>query len=114
MKNEIVSIKIVSLKVVSYICKVMSKFEKQQKERQEKELEDKEASKIRKEKLAGYLYSMSNTLFGSLVIGAVLVMLDESAIYNEEYMHTTLVVGFFIMLSLAKAGDNILKKKRKE
>ena len=57
----------------------MGNWSKQQKEQNEKIEKD----KTRKEKLAEYFFSLSNTLFGSLVIGLSLMLLDVSNFFNE-------------------------------
>ena len=69
----------------------------------------KEKDKVRKEKLAEYFFSLSNTLFGSLVIGLSLMLLDESNIFDEKAAWSMLIFFFFILIGLAKIGSNILK-----
>ena len=69
----------------------------------------KEKDKVRKEKLAEYFFSLSNTLFGSLVIGLSLMLLDESNIFDEKAAWSMLISGLFMLIGLAKIGSNILK-----
>ena len=69
----------------------------------------KEKDKVRKEKLAEYFFSLSNTLFGSLVIGLSLMLLDESNIFDEKAAWSMLIFGLFMLIGLAKIGSNILK-----
>lgn len=79
--------------------------------KQQKELNSKlERDKTRKEKLAEYFFSLSNTLFGSLVIGLSLMLLDESSIFNEKAAWVMLLTGLFMLIGgLARIGNNILK-----
>ena len=83
----------------------MGHWSKQQKEQNEKIEKD----KTRKEKLAEYFFSLSNTLFGSLVIGLSLMLLDESNIFNEKAAWIMLLTGLFMLIGLARIGNNILK-----
>ena len=69
----------------------------------------KEKDKVRKEKLAEYFFSLSNTLFGSLVIVLSLMLLDESNIFDEKAAWSMLIFGLFMLIGLAKIGSNILK-----
>ena len=69
----------------------------------------KEKDKVRKEKLAEYFFSLSNTLFGSLVVGLSLMLLDESNIFDEKAAWSMLISGLFMLIGLAKIGNNILK-----
>ena len=78
-------------------------------EQMEIKKEEKEKDKVRKEKLAEYFFSLSNTLFGSLVIGLSLMLLDESSIFNEKAAWVMLLTGLFMLVELAKIGNNILK-----
>ena len=83
----------------------MGNWSKQQKEQNEKIEKD----KTRKEKLAEYFFLLSNTLFGSLVIGLSLMLLDESNIFNEKAAWIMLLTGLFMLIGLARIGNNILK-----
>ena len=78
-------------------------------ERIEIKKDAKEKDKVRKEKLAEYFFSLSNTLFGSLVIGLSLMLLDESNIFNEKAAWVMLLTGLFMLVELAQIGNNILK-----
>ena len=69
----------------------------------------KEKDKVRKEKLAEYFFSLSNTLFGSLVIGLSLMLFDESNIFDEKAAWSMLIFGLFMLIGLAKIGCYILK-----
>ena len=78
--------------------------------KQQKEIKSRiERDKTRKEKLAEYFFSLSNTLFGSLVIGLSLMLLDESSMFNEKAAWIMLLTGLFILIGLARIGNNILK-----
>jgi len=78
--------------------------------KQQKELNSRnEKDNTRKEKLAEYFFSLSNTLFGSLVIGLSLMLLDESNIFNEKAAWVMLLTGLFTLIGLARIGNNILK-----
>ncbi len=77
---------------------------------QQRKLNEKlEKDKTRKEKLAEYFFSLSNTLFGSLVIGLSLMLLDETNVFNEKAAWIMLMTGLFMLIGLAKIGNNILK-----
>ena len=75
----------------------------------ERKKERKEKERTRKEKLAEYFFSLSNTLFGSLVIGLSLMLLDERSGFNVKAAWLMLAFGVFILIGLAKIGNNILK-----
>lgn len=78
--------------------------------KQQKEIKSRiERDKTRKEKLAEDFFSLSNTLFGSLVIGLSLMLLDESSMFNEKAAWIMLLTGLFMLIGLARIGNNILK-----
>ena len=78
-------------------------------EQMEIKKEAKEREKTRKEKLAEYFFSLSNTTFGSLVIGVTLLMLQADANYNVNVIFIMLAAGLLFFIVLAKIGNNILK-----
>mgnify|MGYP003305612580 CR=1 FL=1 len=78
--------------------------------KQQKELNSRlEKDKTRKEKLAEYFFSLSNTVFGSLVIGLTLLMFDESIKPNIDIAISIIIFGIFLFIGFAKIGFNILK-----
>ena len=83
----------------------MSKFEKQYKEEQER----KERNRVRKEKLAEFYFSLSNTLFGSLIIGIVLMLINEELSFDTFLPWIVIGCGSFMLIGLSKIGNNILK-----
>ncbi|MBQ4589098.1 MAG: hypothetical protein IJA95_07410 [Bacteroidaceae bacterium] len=83
----------------------MGNWSKQQKEEEEK----KERGKVRKEKLSEYFFSLSNTAFGSLVIGVILLMLSDNAGSDDKLAWVTLLAGLVILIVMARVGNNILK-----
>lgn len=68
-----------------------------------------EKNKTRKEKLADFFFSLANTVFGSLVIGVTLMMLQTNIEYNEYSVVVMLVAGMILFITLARIGNNILK-----
>lgn len=83
----------------------MGKWLKQQEEQKNRI----EKNKIRKEKLADFFFSLANTVFGSLVIGVTLMMLQTNIDYNECSVRVMLVAGMILFTTLARIGNNILK-----
>ena len=75
----------------------------------ERKLERQEKEKTRKEKLAEYFFSLSNTVFGSLVIGVTLLLLQSETNYNIKAICIMLFAGLVVFIVLAKIGNDILK-----
>lgn len=76
---------------------------------QEEIKEQKERNNVRKEKLAEFYFSLSNTLFGSLVIGIVLMLINEDLSFSTPLPWIVMGCGSFMLIGLAKIGNNILK-----
>ena len=83
----------------------MLTFSKQVEIKQER----KEKDKVRKEKLAEYFFSLSNTILGSLILGVALLLLENGNEYSWTIVSLVLVFGFIFLVVLAKIGNNILK-----
>ena len=83
----------------------MGNFSKQLEKREERIEKD----KLRKEKLAEFFFSLSNTVFGSLVIGVTLLLLEAESNYNVYAVCIMLAAGLVIFIVMAKIGNNILK-----
>lgn len=83
----------------------MSKFGKQVELKEE--LREKE--RVRKRKLSDFLFSLSNTILGSLVIGEALLILEGGKDYNEWVIIITLAIGMTIFVALVRMGYKFLK-----
>ena len=83
----------------------MSTFSEQVEIKQEK----KEKDKVRKEKLAEYFFSLSNTIFGTLVVGIALLLIENDGIINWSVTSCALSFGLILFYALARVGNNILK-----
>ena len=82
----------------------MSNFSKQNEERKEK----REKDRTRKEKLAGFFFSLSQVSFTALVIGIPVTMFKEE-LYDNYILMIMLVIGIIFTIAFAKIGNNILK-----
>lgn len=82
----------------------MSNFSKQNEERKEK----REKDKTRREKLAGFFFSLSQVSFTALVIGIPVTMFKEE-LYDNYILMIMLVIGIIFTIAFAKIGNNILK-----
>lgn len=75
-------------------------------ERQEAKKEVKEKNKVRKEKLAGYFFNLSQLTFVALVLGGVTPLYTNSEIGISYYV---LIAGTALTVILASIGNLILK-----
>ena len=82
----------------------MSNFSKQNEERKEK----REKDKTRREKLAGFFFSLSQVSFTALVIGIPVTLFKEE-LYDNYILMIMLVIGIIFTIAFAKIGNNILK-----
>ena len=66
-------------------------------------------TRLGKRNLQNISFHYRTLLFGSLVIGLSLMLLDETNIFNEKAAWIMLLTGLFMLIGLAKIGNNILK-----
>ena len=70
----------------------------------------KEIESKKRNKLSEYFFSLSNTLLGSLVVGIILLVLDDGIEnINEWIVLSVFISGIVAVVILAKIGYNILK-----
>ncbi len=82
---------------------VMGNWEKQQEARKD----TKEKDKVRREKLAGFFFNLSQLTYTALVLGGMMLFFQGSEItYKLVIM---LLVGCVLAYALAKIGNNLLK-----
>ena len=79
----------------------MSKFEERRKETEER----KARNRFTRDKIAELCFSLVNTLVGSLIIGVVLLLLQDDNEVKQEYIPAVLVAGVsftvvFVMIGL--------------
>lgn len=84
---------------------VMSKHSEREKQ---KEVQ-KHRENLRKEKLAEYFFSMSNTILGSLIIAVIILLIGDDNNYNEWKLGILLGLGTCVFVAFGKVGNNILK-----
>ncbi|MDO5420921.1 MAG: hypothetical protein Q4F50_12780 [Bacteroides sp.] len=82
----------------------MGNWNKQLEEKQE----SKEKDKVRKEKLAGYFFNLSQLSFVSLVIGLIITMTKEE-LYENYFLMILVFFGILLTLLFARIGNNLLK-----
>ena len=64
----------------------------------------------KRDKLSEYFFSLSNTLLGSLVVGIVLLMLENRLdSLDRNIFSISLFVGLLIVIASARIGYNLLK-----
>ena len=83
----------------------MSKHSENEKQKEEQ----KHRESTRKEKLAEYFFSLSNTILGTLVIGVALLLIETDKDISVWVTTTALFFGLIFSYALAKVGNNILK-----
>lgn len=84
---------------------MMGNWEKQLAEKKE----IKEKDKIRREKLSGYFFNLSQLTYTALVLGGMVLFFQGD---NLSYMLIImLLVGCVLAYALAKIGNNLLKMK---
>lgn len=76
--------------------------------KQEENNEGKEKDKVRREKLAGYFFNLSQLSFVTLVIG-LMVTLTKESLYSNYILGFLVVVGIIITIIFARIGNNLLK-----
>jgi hypothetical protein len=76
--------------------------------KQEEKNEGKEKDKVRREKLAGYFFNLSQLSFVTLVIG-LMVTLTKESLYSNYILGFLVVVGIIITIIFARIGNNLLK-----
>lgn len=82
----------------------MSNFSKMQ----EAKKEVKEKDKVRREKLAGYFFNLSQLTYTALVLGSILLFFQGNNIAIGLVV-IMLLLGCLLAYSLAKIGNNLLK-----
>ena len=76
----------------------------------EKQIEEqKHRERTRKEKLAEYFFSLSNTILGSLIIAVIILLIGDDDNYNECKLSILLGLGAILFVAFGKIGNNILK-----
>lgn len=75
--------------------------------KQEEKREGKEKDKVRREKLAGYFFSLSQLTYTALVLGGMVLFFQGSEISIK--LSVMLSVGCTLAYALAKIGNNLLK-----
>ena len=83
----------------------MSKHSENEKAREE----NRSREKTRKEKLAEYFFSLSNTILGSLIIAVIILLIGDDENYNECKLSILLSLGSILFVAFGKIGNNILK-----
>ena len=68
--------------------------------------EGKEKTKVRKEKLAGYFYNLSQLTFTGTGVGGVLPFLKGTATYGDTFV---LIFGAIMTIGFAYLANRILK-----
>lgn len=76
--------------------------------KQEEKNEGKEKDKVRREKLAGYFFNLSQLSFVTLVIG-LMVTLTKESLYSNYILGFLVVVGIIITIIFSRIGNNLLK-----
>lgn len=76
-------------------------------EQQEKKQERKEKNKMRKEKLSGYFFNLSQLTYTALVLGGMVLFFQQSKI--TFMLVAMFFVGCVLAYALAKIGNNLLK-----
>ena len=73
-------------------------------ERETEKEEKRSMEKTRKEKLAEYFFSLSNTILGSLIIGVALLLFENQNDYNWWIVVLVLITGFAFLIGLTVEG----------
>lgn len=81
----------------------MSDFDDKRKAKEERQ----ERDKIRKEKLSGYFFNLSQLTYTALVLGGMVLFFQNNAI--SPMLVVMLGIGCILAYALAKIGNNILK-----
>ena len=80
----------------------MSNFEENVKAKEEQ----KEKDKVRKEKLSGYFFNLSQLTYTALVLGGMVLFFQGDKI--STMLVVMLFVGCILAYALAKIGNNLL------
>lgn len=75
---------------------------------QEARKEGKEKDKVRREKLAGYFFNLSQLCFVTLVISLISTVTKEE-LYSNYVLMILVVFGIILTLVFARIGNNLLK-----
>lgn len=67
----------------------------------------KEREKVRKEKLAGYFFNLSQFTFTAFILGSALLFFQDFNLSSE--VTAMMLSGIFCTIFLAQIGNNILK-----
>ena len=81
----------------------MGNWEKQQEEKQS----GRERDKVRREKLAGYFFNLSQLTYTALVLGGAVLFFQGGEISIN--LSVMLSAGCILAYALAKIGNNLLK-----
>jgi hypothetical protein len=81
----------------------LSNFEENMKAKEEQ----KEKDKVRKEKLSGYFFNLSQLTYTALVLGGMVLFFQGDKI--SHMLVVMLFVGCILAYALAKIGNNLLK-----
>ena len=81
----------------------MSNFEENVKAKEEQ----KEKDKVRKEKLSGYFFNLSQLTYTALLLGGMVLFFQGDKI--STILVVMLFVGCILAYALAKIGNNLLK-----
>ena len=81
----------------------MGNFENNRKAKEEQ----KEKDKVRREKLSGYFFNLSQLTYTALVLGSMVLFFQGSKL--NLLLSIMLFVGCLLAYALAKIGNNLLK-----
>lgn len=70
--------------------------------------EVKEKEKVRREKLAGYFFNLSQLCFVTLVISLISTVTKEE-LYSNYVLMILVLFGIILTLVFARTGNNLLK-----
>lgn len=77
-------------------------------EQQEAKKNVKEKDKVRREKLAGYFFNLSQLTYTALVLGSIVLFFQGNDVAITLVV-VMLLLGCLLAYSLAKIGNNLLK-----
>lgn len=75
---------------------------------QDAKKEVKEKEKVRREKLAGYFFNLSQLCFVTLVISLISTVTKEE-LYSNYVLMILVLFGIILTLVFARTGNNLLK-----
>ena len=82
----------------------MGNYTKQIEEKKDR----KDRDKVRREKLAGFFFNLSQVSFTALVVGIPVTLFKEE-LYDNYILMIMIVIGIIFTIAFAKIGNNILK-----